>query len=169
MSDKKEIIKTREDKMVELNIPSDKWIAFTDTAIDFMYDKICNANAIMSKEEERLIYFINKMLIMIGCDRIYRISDFMIDRIDIVKLNGEDFVNQHKEKLIEYGIHINNNLYFLHRKKMKSYGLTVLKGLCKFFGFNLISKNKLITDKEGKHISVYYIISKESKNNDNEE
>lgn len=152
------ISKTREDKMIELNIPPDKWIAFTDTAVDFMYEKLTNANAIMSKEEEGLLYFVNKMLIILGRDRIYRISDFTIDRTEIISLNGENFVNQHKDKLMEYSIHVNNDLYYLYRKKMKSYGLSVLKGLCKFFGFTLVSKNRLITDKNCKHVAIYYVI-----------
>ncbi len=149
---------TKEEMLRELSIPEDKWIAFTDTAVDIMYDKIKHITKIENTELERLLYFLNEILDEIGYDLIKNAEDFKVIRPDIKKFNGEAFIKKFRVKLEGYGFNINNDLYHFNRKNTKNYGLTVLKGISKFYGFSLKTKIKTKNIDGQRTTMRYYIL-----------
>jgi len=132
--------KSKEDKLRELKIPEDKWELFSGASIDVMYDQFRHIYSIHNTKNDRLLYFLNEILTDSKLELIDNIDDFQIDRVVLVNIDGEEFVKKHKTKLEEYGIHLNNDLYYSQRTRHKSYILTVLKGICKYYGYEFQSK-----------------------------
>ena len=134
--------KNKQDKLTELKIPEDKWELFSAASIDVIYEQFSHMYIKQDTKYKQLLFFLNEILKDSGLEEIDVVEHFKIDRSLILKLNGETFVKKHKKKLEECGIHLGNDLYYLHRNNNKSYGLTVLKGICKFYGYDIKSKIK---------------------------
>jgi len=131
---------TKEQKLEALGVPKDKWIAFTDTAVEIMYNKFKHTTVIKKTKKDRLLYFLNEILGACSYEYIEDIKDFKLSRTDIIKFNGEKFVQTYKNKFKEWGIRPSNDLAYLSRKNKKVYGLVVLRGVCKFYGYVVTSK-----------------------------
>ena len=155
-----EIQKTKEDMLNELNIPKEKWDYFTDISVSIMYQKIKSMDQNLESNDDRLLYFLNLICDTLKCDRVSNIIDFEISRDVIAKLDGEKYIEKHKHKLIQYNINPGDNLNYFTRKGTKTYGLTVLKGLTKFYGYILKSKIKSQFIDGKRYDTRYYCIVK---------
>jgi hypothetical protein len=152
--------KTMEDKLKELDIPKKEWSVFTNSAVDIMYEKVKYMIDITNMKEQRLLYFLNEMLDELGHDKIEKVDNFKIFRSDILQLDSGKFVEERRLRMENYGINVNNNLYYHLRNNNKSYGLTILKGLSKYYGFCVKSKEKNKQVDGKRQISRYYVLKK---------
>ncbi len=69
-------------------------------------------------------------------------------------------------KLIEYDINPGTDLNYFARKGTKTYGLTVLKGLIKYYGYTLENKIKSHTVDGKRYTTRVYYIKKHGINDD---
>lgn len=156
--------KSREEMLTELDIPEEKWDYFTDMSVVIMYQKFKTINTEPESNDERLLFFLNEIYETLGYKRIDNINEFDISRDAIVKLDGEKFIDKYKHKLIQYDINPSNDLNYFTRKATKTYGLSVLKGLTKYYGYNLKNKIKSNTI-DGKRYDVrHYYLEKDVSN-----
>ena len=81
-------------------------------------------------------------------------------------LDGEKYVDKNRGKLKEYGISTHDHLNYFSRNGTKTYGLTVLKALCKYYGYSLKSKVKSAFTNGNRQTSRYYCIVKEENESD---
>jgi len=158
-----QINKTREEKLNELGIDTNKHPFFSDVCVDIIYEKFKHTSAIGNKERERLLYILNEILEKLDMDYIKDINEFRVDRSKLMLFNGEDFINNHKELLVKYGIHLNNDLAFNNRNKIKNYGISMVKSVAKFYGYTVKSRIRTIAKDDKRQNVNYYIIEK---NND---
>lgn len=158
MNDKSK--KSRDEMLKELKIPEDQWDYFSNGSVVIIYDKFKSVIASENTNKSRLIYFLNLINKEFDKDEINDISDFRIDREDIIKLDGEKFIEDNKDKIKEWGINLNSDLNYFSRKNQKAYGLTVVKCLAKLYGYDL--KNKVRSDliDNEKHLIRYYYTEK---------
>ncbi len=153
-------IKTMEDKLIELDIPKNKWPVFTPAAVDVIYEKIKHTIDIKNMEDKRFLYLLNEILNELDYDKIDSIDKFKVFRSDILELDGENFVNNKRDIMENYSIDINKDLYYFARNNKKSYGLTVLRALSKFYGFSTKTKNKTKYVDGERNTFLYYVLEK---------
>ena len=151
--------KTRENKLIELCIPFDKQIAFTDTALDIMYDRIMT-NKNTSTDEKKLLYFLNKILEELGMSQQSYLEDIEIDRKVALNLNGIDFIKKNKDEIIDYGVDLYDDLGYASRNAVKSYGITIIRGLVKHFGYKISVRHKCGIDNDRPIRYASYVIKK---------
>ena len=87
-------------------------------------------------------------------------EQFKIDRDDIIKLDAETYIDNNKDKFNNYGIHLNNDLNYFTRKGAKAYGLTVLKGIAKFYDYDVKSKVRTSYTNDKRTETRYYYLEK---------
>jgi hypothetical protein len=151
-------LKSNSEMLTEMGINESDHNVFTNKSIEIMYDRLKHYNALKMTPESELLYFLNEILSDCGQEYVKELDQFEIKRDDIIGLDGESYINTHKDKMKKYGIHINNHMYFNKRNQTKTYGLTILKNLFKYYGYGIISKNKTETiDEKRIHTRYYYV------------
>lgn len=154
-------IKTRDEKLKELGIPEDKSIAFTDYSLDYIYDRIMTDNN-KSTNGQKLLYFLNIILKEIGLDQQTYLDDIEIERALILKMDGIEFIKKYKEDIVEYGINLYEDLNYGNRKAIKNYGLSVMKGIVKYFDYQIRSRHLSNTEDKQQTRYVTYVFKKKN-------
>ena len=111
---------------------NDKKLKLTELGIDDWHD-------------EQLLYLLNEILTSTGNKTIDRVYNFKLSLEDIYSVcnglpafNGEKFIIDHKSKLIEYGIDLNEHLKFDRRDEIDyDYGFDVLRCIVNFYNYDI--------------------------------
>ena len=110
------------------------------------YEKIC-------------FLMINKILLLIGHEKIQSFSQFKVLRNDLMKIDGEQFVLNNKELLNKF-YNIGIELDFHHRRAKTLYMISIFNGILKKINFKLKGKDIMNYNKITKatvHITLYHI------------
>lgn len=159
MDDK--LVKTRVEKLNELDIDESKWAYFTDVAVDEMY--LALMKILKYDDNIQFMYFINSILLSIKEKRIDKIENFELRRDVVLTFDPETWIVSNLSKLKKSGIDISVHFNYNHRHANKSFGLTVLKGLCKFYNYTVVSKTRNIPNDEKGYARFYTIAKNEEK------
>jgi hypothetical protein len=152
------IPKTKTEKLVAMGIKEADHDFFTDKSIEIIWEKLKHSGNIINTKCERLLYFINEMSAQLNHDLVDDIVKFKIARYELVALDTDKFIENNKDKMKSYGINLNNNLQYAQRDRLKIYGLSILRGLCEFFGYDLEHKIVLTTINGEKKSVRHYVI-----------
>ena len=155
------VIKSKYDKLRDLGIDDDKHCLFSDICVDIIFDKFKHLCAINNVKRTRLLYFLNEILGKLGLDYVSSLGEFKLDRSMILTLDGEDFVDCHRETLLKYGLHLNNDLFYHQRNQIKNYGFTVMKAIVKFYGYTIQPKNRSVAKDDRRQNIKYYIVEQD--------
>jgi hypothetical protein len=153
--------KTKTEKLVAMGIKEDDHDFFTDKSIEIIWDKLKHTSNIINTKSDRLLYFINEISTQLNHDLVDDIDKFKIGRHELVTLDTDKFLENNKDKMKLYGISLNNDLQYAQRDKIKIYALSILRGLCDFYDYEL--QYRIITtiiDEEKKGVRYYVIKEK---------
>lgn len=122
---------------------------FSVNQVNLLFDKL-----IKKSKDRFLLFLLNDILNMTGNDPVGKISDFVITRQDLIKINGEDFLNKHKQSLLKSGYDLDKDFRYKQRKAVKSYITTVFKGILARLDYKIQYIKTSTTNGDGKKVDL---------------
>lgn len=110
--------------------------------------------------EQVALEIFNKILIAMGKEKINKLCDFReIYRDEIVKAEYFNIVNNNLDHIFESGFSKHTCMYY-QQKTIKHYHLSVLKGMLKTLGYELVPKRRNLKDHDDRSVMTYYCIER---------
>jgi hypothetical protein len=157
-----ESIVTREDKLKIIGLPINYHSnEVTDKAIDAIYNKLLEENesnkkkikgkickreskfGMVNNDSETYIMtlsFLNDIFKVLDKDKIFEITEFKIDRDDLMNTKCNEVLNNHINNIIKhFG---KTKIKYNERDTHKCYALTVIKCLTMYCGYDFVSSYK---------------------------
>jgi len=128
---------------------------FSKIQIDVLYEKYIEKNRYVD-----ILFFLNAILQELKMPNISNIFDFKVSRADIIKIDGIKFYNKYKDNFDNLNINKYDHLQYNSSKKVNVYILTILKGLCKFYGLKFVNSRTSNIINSKKINIIYYSIDK---------